>query len=205
MEQETHPGQLLGQVHAPVHTPQLAVTVIAVTDDARMWPHDPDQGVWMNSAWTAAVWAAFNEPVVSKANHRMFTKTSGSSSWQKIAMFEQGVHHRLRQVRPPQWVLPASDSAPASRPAVACVVVARTMLDAGNVTKSLLDASEGVLVVNDYEVSALATITERGRANAGAVAAFAQLHVGVTARHKQRALDVLTENVLTLLDQAPAS
>jgi hypothetical protein len=58
------------------------------------------------------------------------------------------------------------------------VTVARSTIDAGNHSKSVLDAAEGVLYVNDAQVAASCAVAERGLKDPYLLVGFAHLAPG---------------------------
>jgi Holliday junction resolvase RusA-like endonuclease len=110
--------------------------------------------------------------VQSKSN---FRRQRRGGDWGRLSRFEDLVATYARAARPTGWVLGDPDLPVAKRPGVVAVVWARTMLDAGNLSKSVLDALEGVVYVNDNAVRAVVELAERGRSDQSAVVALAQL------------------------------
>ena len=108
--------------------------------------------------------------VKSKSNFRR----SGKSKWSEIASFEYELAHLIRQARPSDWQTDEQKKV-SDRPKVVAVIIARTMLDAGNLSKSVLDAAEGVLFQNDASVSLVMEYADRGRDDQQAIISFIQL------------------------------
>ena len=119
----------------------------------------------------SAFWVGVCGPVRSKSNYR----NSKGSDWKEQASYSRLIAALLRANRPNSWVKPDRGLAVSDRPYTVGVLVARTTLDAGNLSKSVLDAGEGVLWVSDAEIRTVCESVERTRTNPGLVAAFAQL------------------------------
>lgn len=124
--------------------------------------------------------------VISKSNFRR-----GDQTWRKVRDFEDAVAMEARIALPLDWVSGNPDSPVAARPKVVAVISARTLLDAGNISKSILDAVQGVLYVNDAEVAAVTEMVTRSRSNQGAVVSFVQLPSTSTQEDITRALQAL--------------
>ena len=113
--------------------------------------------------------------VKSKSNYRR----SSSSKWSEISSFEIELGTILRQARPTGWLNDTEDKV-TDRPRVVAVIIARTMLDAGNLSKSILDAAEGVLFQNDSSVGLVMEYADRAKNDQRSVVAFTQLPAGST-------------------------
>lgn len=119
----------------------------------------------------SALWVSVAGPVKSKSNYR----NSGSGAWADQAAYTRVLQAMFRAHRPAGWVRPDPGVSVKDRLIVVGVMVARTGLDAGNLSKSVLDAGEGVLWVSDAEVRTVCESVERTRSNPGLGAAFAQV------------------------------
>lgn len=106
-----------------------------------------------------AVWFEV-PPIRSKSN---FRRSGAARTWNQIRSFEDEVAIRARAARPAGWPLGDPAEELARRPRLVAVLVAETLIDAGNATKSLFDALEGVLYHNDASIRAEMVITERVR------------------------------------------
>lgn len=139
----------------------------------------------------------YDAPIQSKSNFRRHAK---SRDWGRFRDFETGLGLQLRAGRPPEWQI-ADPSLPlARRPVVVAAIWARTTLDAGNLSKSVLDAAQGVLYVTDASVRAVAEMTERAGKDQRAVIAFAQLPPQAEAHEIARVTSVLLSAVCPLDD-----
>jgi hypothetical protein len=115
----------------------------------------------------------------SKSNFRRSRGTSGQE-WASLRRYEEGVALTLRAVRPGSWDTGEPGLSVSQRPGVIVVIYARTLLDAGNLSKSLLDAAQGVLYVTDASVRAVTEFTERTKIDQRAWAGFAQVPAGAS-------------------------
>jgi hypothetical protein len=134
-------------------------------------------------------------PVRSKSNFRRGRAGAGRQ-WQQLHDFEAATALALRQARPDDWDCAGHDLPVAQRPVVVVAVVARTLLDAGNLSKSLLDAAQGVLYPTDASVGGVAEITERGRDRQRSLVGFAQLPAGTERTEVTQALSALSRLVV---------
>lgn len=125
--------------------------------------------------------------VRSKSNYRHSRR---SSTWSGIQSFEGEVCIEARAACPEEWQVGDLSDPIAARPGVVACVAARTMLDAGNLSKSVLDAVQGVVYHSDASVRGVTELTRRARANQNGVAAFVLL--GVDAPESE-VLEVLAE------------
>lgn len=124
--------------------------------------------------------------VVSKSNFRR-----GDQTWRKVRDFEDAVALEARIAMPLDWHYVA-DSVPVSkRPKIVSVIAARTLLDAGNISKSILDAVQGILYANDAEVASVTEMVTRSRSNQAAVVTFAQLPSTASQEDIVRAVQAL--------------
>lgn len=138
-----------------------------------------------------AFWMAVTDPVRSKSNFRR-----GDRNWQLHRTFEQHLRALLKQHRPDSWVLPdPTITAVLQRPATVAVIWAAGLIDAGNISKTVHDAAETVLYVNDAEVRGCASYVERRRSQQWGVVAFAQLTPTATSRECAAMVSTLCDAV----------
>jgi len=154
----------------------------------------PDHGTW-DLDGLVAFWVRLDGPVLSKSNHRHSRAGERAGQWRRLAGFEEAVTLQLRAARPAAWQTQWNDPVVANRPRVVAVVSACTMLDAGNVSKSLLDAGQGIVMGTDAEVASVCETVQRSRTNPGAVLAFAQLPAGSDSDAVLRAQILLMQSV----------
>lgn len=127
----------------------------------------------------------------SKSNFRRF-RSDSPASWDRFKRFERDTRLVLTAARPSDWVVGDSSAPLASRPVVVAAVWARSLLDAGNFSKSVLDAAEGVLFVSDASVTAVTSVGVRAKTNQHARLGFAQLPPGSATNEVVRALNALS-------------
>lgn len=121
--------------------------------------------------WTSSMWVTVPGRVRSKSNYRK----RRDSSWGEVSSYEEEVHTMLRAARPRGWPTPDDSVAGDQRPVIVVVLAARTGLDAGNLSKSILDAAEGALYVTDAQVRSVTDLVVPSRTDQGLFAAFAAL------------------------------
>lgn len=158
-------------------------------------------GVLDSPSWQCGLWVTYGGPVLSKANYRRrhgSTTRAAGQSWAALKTFEHTIALSLRAARPQQWVLPAPTVVLAARPKVVAAILTRGVLDAGNVSKSVLDASEGILVANDAEVAAVTELVARTRSGPGMLVGFAQLPPLSDLRTCATAVTALVDALLRL-------
>lgn len=110
--------------------------------------------------WDQAFMTDVPVRLMSKSNARRYTR--GSRSGPSFGGFERSLGMIVRASRPSGWECGDPDSPLGDRPSVVCVIAARSVLDAANFSKSVLDALEGVLFHNDASVLGVASIAVRG-------------------------------------------
>jgi hypothetical protein len=130
----------------------------------------------LNGPWECAFWVAPDFALRSKSN---FRRRRRSAEWSEYRTFEADLRAALTAACPDGWD-PGDPAVPvAARPVVVSVVWARTLVDTGNLSKSVNDSAEGTLYHTDATVRAEATLTDRVRPRAPwFVAGFAQLGAG---------------------------
>jgi hypothetical protein len=126
----------------------------------------------------------------SKSNYRR-TRRSEQGAWGDLASFEDQLAMLVAPHVPDDWETGSPLEKVAKRPTVVAVVVARSPLDAANLSKSTLDAFEGLLYVTDAQVQGCATVGERGRTDQWLALSFAQLRPGSTVEETAAALAAL--------------
>jgi hypothetical protein len=121
-----------------------------------------------------AMWFAL-PGVRSKSNFRRDAAGDGPAKarWRALSSFEDEVALAARVARPAGWPLGDASSSVAARPWVVAYLHAETLLDTGNISKSVLDAVEGVLYHTDASVRAELSSTARTAGAGAALAAFA--------------------------------
>lgn len=143
--------------------------------------------------WQSAIYVELPSKLRSKSNFRRGKK---ATSWEKYASFEMVAANTFRMARPEGWVLGDKGQPVKERPTVLLVVCARSLLDSSNFTKSIADAMQGELVINDASVTATATLGERAGKDQICGVGTAQLPAGATLEEQATALGSLA--VLTV-------
>lgn len=127
------------------------------------------------AAWDQAFYADLEVAAASKSNFRRGSHREGAA-WAQLRDWEAGVGNLVRAALPAGWELGERGEALSSRPAVVGLVVATTLLDAANLSKSLADALEGVVYHTDASLRTVTTCTAgRRRGVADLSVAFARL------------------------------
>lgn len=139
----------------------------------------------LDGPWEQAFYFILLGPVASKSNYR---HSAGSGAqWAELKTFAESVRLAARAARPAGWVTGAAGTALAERPKVVTALFARSMLDVGNLSKSILDAVEGtprkgrfpaqpgVVMANDAQVAGDAAWGVRTNDSPGVLIAFARL------------------------------
>lgn len=120
---------------------------------------------------TQAFWVPL-PALKSKSNYRHDRR---NSSWKSLRSFEDEVAVLCRSALPSTWDKGSESSSVAERPGVVAAVCARTLLDAGNISKSVLDAVQGLVYVSDASVRAVTEIAVRASKDQSGAVAFALL------------------------------
>lgn len=127
----------------------------------------------------------------SKSNFRR-GRTHAARQWDEFRSFESSVAFLLAAARPESWNVGDAQAKVAERPVVVCAIVARSMVDTANFSKSVLDAAQGVLYVNDASVLGVSSMGVRSRSGQQALVAFAQLDGGASLEEIARACGELS-------------
>lgn len=131
----------------------------------------------LSGPWTCGFSVLLPEPMRSKSNFRRHNRgkspTTAASSWESSRQFERSIALSILASRPDEWLLGTPEQALADRPTVAAFIAARSVVDVGNFPKSVLDACEGVLYVNDASVLSVLAQGARGHGDQ-ILLAFAQ-------------------------------
>lgn len=125
-----------------------------------------------------AFWFTHPGRVLSKANHR-HSKDRARGTWDQLAGFEMAVAASARTHLPASWPRPTAGAPLAQRPRFAAYLLARTMLDSGNLDKSVLDALQGSVMVSDAQVSFTASATLATTREQGVFVALVALEPGI--------------------------
>lgn len=171
------------------------------------WP-SPAHGA-LDGPWIQGFYFTLRDPVRSKSNFRHGAGTR--AQWAQLAGFEEQVFLAARAARPRGWLAGDPTLPVGERPKIIACVYARTMLDVGNVDKSILDAVEGtrktktapptagVVMVSDAQVAASLSWGERTNVEQGALVAFARLPHDASSGHVAAAAAALLTSCAALL------
>lgn len=135
-------------------------------------------GQLVDGPWEQAFYAVLPGAVQSKANYRRGARTG---TWNTHRGYEAAVRAAVRTARPAAWDKGDATTGVANRPKVVSTLVARALLDSGNLNKSILDACQGDLFVTDAQVISVSDTVIRAAKDQGLLAAFALLPAHATA------------------------
>lgn len=151
------------------------------------WP-TPASGT-LTGPWSQAFYFTLATRVRSKSNYRADSRSR--HEWADLKAFANLVALSARSARPAGWEHGSVGTPISSRPRILAAFYSRTMLDAGNLDKSILDAVQaparprglpahhpgapGIVMADDAQVAGVAAWTTRTRQNEGLVAAFARV------------------------------
>ena len=124
----------------------------------------------------AACWFELPFAVRSKSNYRQ----GAESDWAAQKQFTADVAGEARIARPGDWPVCDPDVRLDKRPQVVAFLWARTLIDAGNLSKSILDACESILYVNDAQCRHVGQLVERAGTNQRGICGFALLTPGAS-------------------------
>jgi len=126
-----------------------------------------------NPLWDAAFVVGISGVVRSKSNYRRGGRRRSRQRWSQVSEFEERTRRAFEKARPGSWPDPDPALPVNRRPQVVSVCYARAILDTSNLTKSILDAAEGILYANDSVVRGEYSQVERGGKNQLLVCGFA--------------------------------
>jgi hypothetical protein len=162
-------------------------------------PHTSSDGTPSSGAltgpWVQAFWFELGFPVISKSNFRR-GHTGESNTWSKVRNFERSTGVLARSVQPIDWELGDREAGVSARPVVVVQIFADTLLDSGNISKSILDALEGIVFHTDASVAFVGSLTKRSRSTQRCFVAIARLEPGSTARDVSTAQIELSKSLL---------
>lgn len=139
--------------------------------------------------WVEAFWADLGMPLRSKSNFRR--GGANKDEWARHRRFEADVATVLRVSVPLTWEIGSASDPVAARPVVVSVIMAVSLLDAGNFSKSVLDAAEHTVFHNDASVAYTGSLSVRSASDQNTVVAFARLNPGVSTNEILDAADHL--------------
>jgi hypothetical protein len=145
--------------------------------------------------WEAGFSVTVPFALQSKSNFRRHSRSAAEiDRWRRHQDFETTLQVILRRSCPQTWEVGNADDSLSKRPQVVAFLAAATLLDSGNLPKSVLDAAEGVLFHNDASVrSVTATTTHRRRVNQLGWLGFVQLSASATPAEVADATAALTQ------------
>lgn len=133
--------------------------------------------------------------VRSKSNHR---HRGAKDHWGALAGYELAVTAAARRATPPGWD-PGNPGDPVpARPVIVTYTLGRTMLDAGNLDKSILDALQPEVMVTDAQVAHHAAAVVRTSTDPGVLVAVARLDPGAGPGETATAAAALAAGALRL-------
>ena len=148
--------------------------------------------------WTGPWIRAFGCPIPfaihSKSNFRR-GGASSSTAWRDEQAFRSQLAALVGSALPAGWD-PGDRAVPlAARPVFAVAIVAISRLDTANLSKSILDALEGLVFINDAQVRYQVATSER-RGDPRGLVAVAALDPGVTPAELAKAGSALLDAAL---------
>ena len=144
--------------------------------------------------WETAFSIEINDKIKSKSNYRRGNKKI--QSWKPYKKFENDLALVISTEIPDNWYLGEKEKAVRDRPIIVATIISETNLDSSNVSKSILDACEGLLYYNDASVKITTTVTEKPlkrNQDCKTVIAFALLSPYATLSEQIAASKVLLE------------
>ena len=150
----------------------------------------------LDGPWEAAFYTELPAKLRSKSNYRR-----GKKGWGALATFEAVTAATLANARPADWNLGDKSKPVNERPTVVLAVIATSLIDSTNFTKSVADAMEGVLVHNDASVATSMTLSERSKSNQRCAVAVAQLPAKASLAEQAKAVGELAAQLPALFNQ----
>lgn len=146
-------------------------------------PVTPASSGTLTGPWDNAYWFAIDAEFQSKSNDRRGRDRAAAAALiRRRKDFNLVLRLAARAAQPHDWVLSERGAAVAQRPAVVGFCFAHSLIDAGNLSKSIYDALEGIVYVTDASVRYDLSMTMRHRPNGPhkGLIAFAQLPPAAT-------------------------
>jgi len=150
----------------------------------------------LNGPWVNAFWVLTENRIRSKSN---FRRSNSSLAWRANQEFETSLALSLRAARPLTWPVVDADIPLNERPMFIVVTFAKSTIDAGNHSKSVLDAAEGVIYVNDAQVAASCAVAERGLSDPYLLIGIAELPPRSNIQDIATAGSVLLSDMSTII------
>jgi hypothetical protein len=145
--------------------------------------------------WLAAFWVLLPIQLRSKSNFRRGTHRR----WGTYRGFEEELAVEMRRFLPDGWITEEPNSPLPTRPRYASVIAARSVIDAGNFSKSVLDACEGVVFTNDAQVQVTTALADRSKKEPYVLVAFAQLAPSTPCHEAARAVSSLLDACVEII------
>ena len=111
----------------------------------------------MKGPWEQAILLTLPNKVQSKSNYRR------GRNWTAFSKYERDLAIEVKAKTPENWDIGSYKDKISKRPKIVIQILAESLLDAGNLSKSILDALEGVLYHNDASVAAVTCTGVRSR------------------------------------------
>lgn len=127
--------------------------------------------------WLQAFWVAVPMPLRSKSN---FRRGQRPAEWASHQRFERDLGVLVRSQLPDGWEVGEPDAPLSERPVIVSTVFARSLLDAGNFSKSVLDACQGIVFRTDASAGHSGAFGIRSRSGQRAYLGFARLQPGAS-------------------------
>jgi hypothetical protein len=182
-------------------TDTTAKTTDAKSAESLEVSHGPSGFVLSQGPWRQAFAVQTDFALRSKSNFRRYARgRRAARAWAEFSDFEKRMATLIGSHLPSGWDLGRGLALP-QRPVVVVAVIGRTTLDAANLSKSVLDACEGVVVVNDASVRFVAEASLRTRSRQSGVVAFALLEPGSSLELVMAAGAALVTEVAHRLDE----
>lgn len=149
--------------------------------------------------WLQAFAFLIPVPFRSKSNFRR-GGGGGGPEWKIFKKFEEDVKFLASLGLPPDWDCGDKDKALKLRPVVINHIYAVSPLDTANLSKSLLDACEGVVFHTDASVRGAAAVSRRAAKDSWGLASFALLSPTASEREIQTSLSALGEEAMNQVE-----
>lgn len=163
------------------------------------------EGGALSGPWDQGFWFEVPFTMRSKSN---FRRGQRSRDWNTQSAFASDLAVLAHSALPDGWDPGSADQPVSSRPTMAVVIVARSVLDTANLSKSVLDAMESPTIkgavgpaplgvyVNDAQVRFQSSLSERGRNDQRGLVAVCRLTPDVSLEDLARAGAQLTTEAL---------
>jgi len=120
---------------------------------------DTKRATNISGPWDEAFWIKLEDAIKSKSNYRR--GSNKVQNWLPYKKFESDLSLIVSTKIPPNWEIGSREQSLKERPIVVAVIISQTNLDSSNIAKSILDACEGIVYLNDASVKTTITITEK--------------------------------------------